>query len=290
MTWRFRAPWRRGKRGFALLLVLWGLILLGLIAASFLRETRVSMSLARNVVENAKAEALAEAGVRRAILGLLDADPATAWRADGRPYRFALGDGTVQIQVQDEGGKIDLNRASPEMLAALFQETGSDPEAARRLADAVLDHADRDNDRRPAGAEDDDYASAGLKNGAKDAPFEHKEELLNVLGMNHAIYDSIASDVTVYSGQSAVNPTTAPELVLRTIPNLTTRERDEIMSARSGGVPAPLARVDVVTILADARTSGGGRFVREAVLRRSGEPGDPFQILDWRQTWQPAPP
>jgi general secretion pathway protein K len=286
MNWGLRARWRRGKRGFALLLVLWGLILLGLIAASFLRETRVGTTLARNVVENAKAEALAEAGVRRAILGLLDADPATAWRADGRPYRFELGDGTIQIQIQDERGKIDLNHAPPAMLATLFQETGSDPEAARRLADAILDYADRDNDRRPAGAEDDDYASTGLKNGAKDAPFERKEELLNVLGMNRAIYEAIAPDVTIHSGQSEVNPSTAPDLVLRTIPNLTIRERDQIMSARSERVPPQLSQVDVVTVLADARTRGGGRFVREAVLRRSGEPGNPFQILDWRQTWQ----
>ena len=108
--------------------------------------------------------------------------------------------------------------------------------------------------------------------------------------MNRAIYDSIASDVTVYSGQSEVNPATAPELVLRTIPNLTARQRDEIMSARAGRVPSELTRVDVITILADARTTGGGRFVREIVLRRSGEPGNPFQILDWRQTWQSAPP
>ncbi len=286
MNWGLRARWRRGKRGFALLLVLWGLILLGLIAASFLRETRVGTTLARNVVENAKAEALAEAGVRRAILGLLDTDPATAWRADGRPYRFELADGTIQIQIQDERGKIDLNHAPPAMLATLFQETGSDPEAARRLADAILDYADRDNDRRPAGAEDDDYASAGLKNGAKDAPFERKEELLNVLGMNSAIYEAIAPDVTTHSGQSEVNPSTAPDLVLRTIPNLTIRERDQIMSARSERVPPQLSQVDVVTVLADARTRGGGRFVREAVLRRSGEPGNPFQILDWRQTWQ----
>jgi len=286
MNWGFRARWRRGKRGFALLLVLWGLILLGLIAASFLRETRVGTTLARNVVENAKAEALAEAGVRRAILGLLDTDPATAWRADGRLYRFELGDGMIQIQIQDERGKIDLNHAPPAMLATLFQETGSDPEVAGRLADAILDYADRDNDRRPAGAEDDDYASAGLKGGAKDAPFDSKEELLNVLGMNRAIYEAIAPGVTVHSGQSEVNPSTAPELVLRTIPNLTVRERDQIMSARSERVPSQLSQVDVVTVLADARTRGGGRFVREAVLRRSGEPGNPFQILDWRQSWQ----
>lgn len=290
MSWVSRARLLRGQRGFALLLVLWGLILLGLIAASFLRETRVSTTFARNVVENAKAEALADAGVQRAILGLLDPDPATAWRADSRLYRFALGEGTVDIQIQDEGGKIDLNHAPAAMLVALFQATGSDPETAHRLADAILDYADRDSNRRPAGAEDPDYTDSSPEEGAKDAPFERKEELMKVLGMSRTIYDAVASSVTVYSGQSDVNTSTAAELVLRTIPNLTAKQLDEIMSARSGRVPSQLSRVDVVTIIADATTSGGGRFVREVVARRSGEPDDPFQFLDWRQTWQSRSP
>jgi general secretion pathway protein K len=288
MSSESRARFRRGQRGFALLLVLWGLILLGLIAAGFLRETRVSATLARNVVENAKAEALADAGVERAILGLLDSDPATAWRADGRLYRFALGEGTVDIRIQDERGKIDLNHAPAAMLVTLFQATGSDPETAQRLADAILDYADRDGNRRPAGAEDPDYADSGSKEGAKDAPFERKEELMKVLGMNRTIYDAVASSVTVYSGQSDVNTSTAPELVLRTIPDLTDKQFEEIMSARSGSVLSQLSRVDVVTIIANAATSGGGRFAREVVARRSGEPGHPLQFLDWRQTWQSA--
>ena len=290
MSRESRTRLRGRQRGFALLLVLWGLILLGLIAASFLRETRVSTTLARNIVENAKAEALADAGIQRAILGLLDSDPATAWRADSRLYRFALGEGAVDIQIHDERGKIDLNHAPAEILVALFQATGSDPEAAHRLADAILDYADRDGNRRPAGAEDSDYTDTGLKEGAKDAPFDRKEELMNVLGMTRTIYDAVASSVTVYSGQSDVNTTTAPELVLRTIPDLTAKQFDEIMSARSGRVPSQLSRVDVVTIIADATTSGGGRFVREVVARRSGEPGDPFHLLEWRQTWQSASP
>jgi general secretion pathway protein K len=290
MSWTLPARLRRGGRGFALLLVLWGLILLGLIAASFLRETRVSTTLARNVVENAKAEALADAGVQRAILGLIDSDPVTAWRADGRVYRFAIGEGTIKIKIQDEGGKIDLNHAPAAMLVALFQATGSDPDAAHRFADAVQDYADRDSNRRPAGAEDPDYASAGLKGGAKDAPFERKDELLNVLGINRTIYEAIAPNVTVYSEQGEINRSTAPELVLRTIPDLTPQQLGQIMSARSGGAPLELARVDIVTIIADAATSGGGRFVREAVARRSGQPENPFQILDWRQTWRSALP
>lgn len=288
MRSKFGGGSRRTERGFALLMVLWGLIVLGLMAASFLRETRVGTTLAHNIAENAKAEALAEAGVQRAVLGLLDSDGRTAWRADGRLYRFALGDGTMTIQVQDEGGKIDLNHAPADMLTALFQSTGSNPEAARALADAVLDYVDRDNDRRPAGAEDSDYATSGRTGGAKDAPFDRKEELMNVLGMNRRVYEAIAPYVTVHSGESEVNPLTAPEPVLRMLPTLTDRQRDQIMFARAAGTSRP-PRVDVVTIISEAATRGGGRFVREAVLRRGSEAGDPFHIIDWRQTWQPAP-
>ena len=281
---RPRLPGR--GRAFALLLALWGLILIGLVAASFQRETRVGTALARNAVENAKAEALADAGVQRAILALLDPDPRTTWLCDGRSYRFDFGEGTVTLWIQDEGGKIDLNHAPPPVLMALFQGIGVDSVGARKLADTILDYADRDSDRRPVGAEDPDYAAAGLKDGAKDAPFDRKEELLRVLGMTKTAYGAISSDVTVYSGKSDINLSTAPELVLRTIPGLTVRQRDQIMMARSSGAPSQRARIETVTVLADATTAGGGRFIREAVARLSGEPGKPFQILSWRHTWQ----
>ena len=283
---RLRRRWR--ERGFALLLVLWGLILIGLIAASFQRETRVGIALARNAMESAKAEALADAGVQRAILALLDPNPATAWRCDGTSYPFEFAEGTVNIRIQDEGGKLDLNHAPPTMLMTLFQATGSDPAAARKLTDSILDYVDRDSSRRPAGAEDADYA--GLDEGAKDAPFERKEELLKVLGMNRTIYDAIASSVTVYSGKSDINLSTAPELVLRTIPGLAARQRDQIIAARSSGALSGRARIETVTIIAEAWTIGGGRFVREAVAQRRGEAGNPFQFLSWRRTWRSASP
>ncbi len=43
----------------ALVTVLWVLMLLALIAASFMRTTRTEINLTRNLIENAKAEALA---------------------------------------------------------------------------------------------------------------------------------------------------------------------------------------------------------------------------------------
>ena len=159
---------QRKQRGIALVMVLWVLILLGLVAASFLRETRLSTGIARNASENAKAEALAEAGIQRAMLGLADSD-VTAWRLDGTPYQFALGDGTVVVRIQDEGGKVDLNLAPPPLLQGLLQITGVEANAARNLLDAIVDFRDPDSNRLPGGAEDPEYAAAGRDGGAKDA-------------------------------------------------------------------------------------------------------------------------
>ena len=44
---------KRGQRGIVLVVVLWVLALLGIVAASFLRETRVETRVTRNLVENA---------------------------------------------------------------------------------------------------------------------------------------------------------------------------------------------------------------------------------------------
>ncbi len=55
--------------------MLWVLILLSLIAASFTRTTRTEINLTRNLIDNAKAEALADAVVYRAVYGLLAPGP-----------------------------------------------------------------------------------------------------------------------------------------------------------------------------------------------------------------------
>ncbi len=89
----------REHRGLALVTVLWVLMLLSLIAASFMRTTRTEINLTRNLIESAKAEVLADAGVYRAILGLLDSDPERAWRADRKIRKFSLGGGTVQVWI-----------------------------------------------------------------------------------------------------------------------------------------------------------------------------------------------
>lgn len=286
---RILATLRHRERGVALVMVLWVLILLGLIAASFLRETRLSTNVARNTTENAKAEALAEAGIRRAMLGLLDPDPVTAWRADGTAYRFALGEGSVVVRIQDETGKVDLSRAPAPLLLGLFEAVGVDPEMAVKLVDAIYDFRDPDNELRPQGAEDPEYLAAGLDRGAKDAPFDDKEELMQVLGMTREIYDLVGPYVTVHSGRNRINLMTAPDFLLRIVPNLTPEQLEKIQADRASGIRLEGAPAEVVTVRAQAVTLAGGAFVREAVLKRSDDGEHPFEILEWRHKWRAAP-
>ena len=74
MTAGFSATFgaRRRSRGVALVVVLWTLLLLSLIAAGFIAVTRTEVRLARNALDNARAEALADAGVYRSIQELLE--------------------------------------------------------------------------------------------------------------------------------------------------------------------------------------------------------------------------
>ncbi len=59
-------------------------MLLALIAASFMRTTRLEINLTRNLIESAKAEALADAEVYRAIYAVLSNEAREVFLANGR--------------------------------------------------------------------------------------------------------------------------------------------------------------------------------------------------------------
>lgn len=224
---------RPGQRGFALLAVLWLVMLLALVAASFTRTARTQIDLGRNAVEKARAQALADAGVDRAILGLLEPDPAVRWRADGTPYALTFASGEVRIAIQDEAGKIDVNVAPDALLQGLFTSIGLASDEASALVDAIADFRDPDDLRRLNGAEDDDYRAAGLSWEAKDAPFEAIEELQQVYGMTPRLYRRIAPLLTVHSWEEGIDPLVAPPEVLFAVPGITPAQVEAVLAART---------------------------------------------------------
>jgi general secretion pathway protein K len=285
------------SRGIALISVLWITGLLAIMAASFASSTRTETRLAHNQEENAKAEALADAGVHRAVFGLLDADPATAWRAGGGAYAFSLGEGDVQVWVEDEDGKIDLNAAPLQLMAGLFVARGLAGEDAQRMADRIGDFRDEDSEPEPFGAEDAAYFDAGLLQGAADRPFADESELLRVLGMTQSLYEQVRPYVTVYSGSEGIDVTRAPRPVLEALPGITPPVVEALLTAGREVDPFNLiedqqllaefenyfvpSRDLVFTIRALGRTSGGGNFLRRAVIELDPSREQPFLIYAW---------
>jgi general secretion pathway protein K len=238
------------------------LVLLSIIAAAFSLESRSSSRIARNMSENAAAKAAADAGVQRVIL---DLETPKSFRVDGTTYLWRFGDCTVYISVRDEASKIDLNKASEVLLAALFASVGVDPVKAESLADAIADFRDADNFPHPRGAEEAEYRAAGLGWGPKNAPFQTVEELQQVFGMTAEVYRRVANDLSVYS-VTATLPTAADDRLTRSL------------GKRGFNLPPATTSPRLIfSIHAQARTANGGVFVREAIVQKGS------WILSWRQ-------
>jgi general secretion pathway protein K len=223
----------RGRRGIALVSVLWVLVLLSLIAASFSRTTRTEVEFARNLVDNAKAEALADAAVYRAIIGVSEPLESDKWVADGTPYLVKFPGGEVTVTIQDEVGKIDLNETQDSLLQGLFTLAGVEPIVSWGLVDSIVDFRDTDDHTEAKGAEDKEYKAAGLPHDAKDAPFESVEELRQVMGMTYDLYEKVAPLLTVHSRRPGFNPNFAPREVLLALPGVGDDKVDSFMDERS---------------------------------------------------------
>jgi general secretion pathway protein K len=260
----------RGKReeGIALIAVLWMLMLLSIIAAALSLEVHFSTRIARNMAENAAARAAADAGIQRAILDLISVKK---FRTDGTIYAWQFGNWTVHISVQDEVGKVNLNQAPEELLAALFGAVGVDSGKAQSLADAIVDFRDPDNLVRPHGAEEAEYRAAGVAWGPKNARFETVRELQQVLGMTLEIYERVAPYLTIYSIGGLINPTLAGEWLTGTL-------------QRAGFNNFINFHGMSYSIHADAESSNGAAFDRDAIVQLNLQPANPVLVLDWRQS------
>jgi len=300
---------RAAHRGFALIIVLWAGVLLSIIAASFAFSMRVETRLAANLVERAQAEAIADAGIRRGIVALLEAPSGPRWVADGRLYELPLGDGSMRIRLLSENGKIDLNGAPEALIQGLLRavaESGelSDAGQAASIADAILDWRDPDNRVRPSGAEDRNYKASGRPFGSRDGAFLSVAELNQVLGVDAETYARLAPWVTVYSWAPQVDPMTAPRTVLLAVPGLDAGVVDGFVAAREAFYASQsadygersrlpiellspgaryLSRTDskVYTVEAVGELPIGTRASRRAVIQLTGDTGKPFSIVAW---------
>lgn len=211
------------QQGFALLLVIWALVLLTSLGLSFAHAIRVATRSAADMTGIARSEAAATAGLHTAILALVDGDPKRRWPVDGRPHTFNRDDIEVTVRIQSEAGLINLNDAPHELLAGLFKQLlpASDPEA---LADSAIDWRDSDDTPGEKGAEADDYRRAGYTYAPANRPFTSVHELSRVKGFDNTLVRTVSPYLSTYGQGSRINVATAGLVVLSAVPGI---EKDD---------------------------------------------------------------
>jgi general secretion pathway protein K len=290
----------KSERGIALIMVLWAVALLMVIAASYAFETRTEALLSANLVDKAKADAVAEAGVRRAIADLLQNNDSTFKNAlTEKSLRFAGAD--LRIAVVSEHGRIDLNAAPDALIGqvaerALAEISPTEGISAESVSDSILDWRDADKTKRRAGAEDPDYRVAGKSYGAADQAFVSVSELSLVLGIPLDVYRELSKYFTVHTRASRVDPQAASKDVLLAIPGLSAeaveryvQERELAEDGAASPVPLDLlaagagylsrTRPTIYAVLVEARVPGGAVARSGVVLRLARSRQSPYLIL-----------
>ena len=215
----------QSEKGMVLLLVVMVVALLAALLTEFAFSSLVDLRLAETFRDTSRAYYLGAGGVKVGQMLLQDDKnnydaPDEMW-AQGI-YGYPVADGTVSIQIEDLGGRIDLNRlyipaqrgpdpVVMDRLERLFIELGlDDPDG---LLDALIDWLDEDDQARQFGAESAYYLDRPRPYPAKNGPLDTLDELLLIKGFDTDILNQLRPNVTVHGGEK-INVNTASEEVL----------------------------------------------------------------------------
>jgi general secretion pathway protein K len=190
------------ERGVVLIVVLWIFIFLFVVAFDFSSSVREEANAAHRYNDETQGYYLAVAGFQKGLYDFLNQSAGQQSQGnqppsdlfDGSWREGNLSVGGYRVRLNDEAGKINLNRADENMLRRIF--TNLDIEEPRRsiLVDSILDWIDPDDLHRLNGAESDYYRSLTPPYSAKNGPFDTVEELLWVRGVTSALFFGYAED------------------------------------------------------------------------------------------------
>lgn len=276
------------RRGVALMLALWLIVVLGAIAAGVAAATRSEADRTLAVRARSVARYAAESGVEAArseIARLLTGSPeervASLRRLDealAPLHESDVGDGRFDVTAVDLGGRVDLNQARDETLRGLLTEFTSD-DASRALVAALRDWRDPDDVALAGGAEAGDYRRAGSPFVPTNGALRMVDELTRIRGFDDSLARAVAPYVTV-DGAARINVNAAPETVLAAVHGVgPTRARALLDRRESEGVFTSLS--EVLEVL------GGGAAGASALLELDVVP---TRILVISRGWQPGRP
>jgi general secretion pathway protein K len=254
---------RHDERGVALLLAILVLALLVALILEFDSEARREYREASAFRDNFKATVLTRAAVQaaRAVLQMDHLkDKQTGQMYDSTTdlwafpiEKYAIGDGLMTAQIQDERSKLNLNDLATAVdpnvkktKVLRFKRLLSLLQINPDLVDAIVDWVDADEIPEPSGAESNFYQGLRPSYRAANAPLQTMREMRLIKGMTPEIVDKLLQYVTVYpqEGESRININTADVLVLQALdPRISQTMAGEIIQNRPFKTVQDLDRV-----------------------------------------------
>ncbi|MBN1613884.1 MAG: type II secretion system minor pseudopilin GspK [Deltaproteobacteria bacterium] len=245
----------KGQRGIALIVVLLVVSILVALTVQLNYGTRSDLYEAANFSDGIRLTYIAKSGFNFGVVRLLDDETVQdtltdAWAdssAISDESKELFSDGGFEVSVEDESGKIPINRLVQgtavnqfirDMLIRLLKEPpfSLGPEQAEAVVNAMKDWMDTDSDVTGAGAENDHYRSLPISYDAKNGPLDSLDELLMIKGVTEQMYYGTEESpglrhlLTLY-GDGKININTAPRQILRVLAPEITDEMAEHMDA-----------------------------------------------------------
>ncbi len=272
------------QEGYALVAAVAAILFFAIVALAALTLTRRVIVTGSAEVEAARASAAAEAGIALALRGLLANEAANAFPVDGTPRRLVFDDGSLEIIVRDERGKVPLNLIDETQLAALLEYAGLSGEPLQVARDSFLDWIDEDDEARPSGAERAFYRKEGLA--PRNAPLQTLRELGRVRGFPPDVFTKIALIATTDFGNGTFDLQTATPAAIAVMYPAGDAAVDQIIRGRqSQGQVTALDFVDKTsrvarpfTISVTASYPSGAVASRSCVVELTGAVSRPYLI------------
>jgi general secretion pathway protein K len=286
------------ESGIALIIVVWLIVVLAVQVGLLNKSLRDGARIVDNTTAIARGEALMHAGLELAVSRLTTGDIRTRWRADGNQRSVDVAGNTLKLTISAEIGRININKAEPELIGGLLRSLDLAPVEAAKMQDRILDWRDLDRARRRSGFDKADNKRAGPQYDPDNPAFNDPSDLTRVLGTSRYLAGLLAQRVTIYTDESGINPRVASREVLYALPGLDAKTveaayqlfrmgNDEALTAMAMLAPAQQFLTQALGSAYRIRFEIGGTHrdalgSGEAIVALGLDSALPYRTLSWR--------
>ncbi len=289
--------------GLVLVAVIWLLTLLGGLTMAMSLFTTSALSTIDIYRDRPRTDAAIQAGLSQAVAAILLQNPPAPGAG-----RLSVGGAAVSFAWVGETARIDINWASPDLLAGLFTRLGASSDAAAAYAGIIVGQRGLSTEApQPASSAqpgiDADETPAAIEAAAHrldpkpdpHRPFVDVLQLGQIPGLSAEMMARAAPFLTTFSGHAEIDARLAAPEVLEALPGVTRERLRALLALRDSGPdpagladalgdarpftttePASATRINVRAMLPD-----GFKAAASIVIVHYAEDRQPYRVVSW---------